>query len=68
MKIHIESCENCPSANHGPDPFSIDIKEHYSRKAQIDSAFPCAWRDEKLCKGYCDFLDLNEVDFEERMK
>jgi hypothetical protein len=59
-RIHTEPCERCPSANYPMDPQVSDIKNLWSRVDQLESVFPCAWRPEKLCKGYCDLLNVKE--------
>jgi hypothetical protein len=61
-QIHTSPCKHCPSAHSEPDPECLDIKESYPREAQRDTLFRCAWRPEKLCKGYCDFLGFMEAD------
>ncbi|MGH9903931.1 MAG: hypothetical protein ACRD68_19140 [Pyrinomonadaceae bacterium] len=43
------------------DPESLDYKAA-PRDVQLDSVFRCAWRPEKLCRGYCDFLGVTEAD------
>lgn len=60
--IHTSPCVNCPSAHFPPDPECVDIKEHCDRATQLDSVFTCAWREGKLCKGYCDYLNITEAD------
>lgn len=64
-EIHKAPCKHCPSAHYPPDPESTDIKETWPREDQLQSVFPCAWRPEKQCKGYCDFLGVTEEDLKE---
>lgn len=68
-EIHESPCEHCPSARNAArgieDPESTDIKAG-SRAYQIESVFRCAWRPEKNCKGYCDFLNVTEADLATR--
>lgn len=68
-EIHESPCEHCPSARNAArgieDPESADIKAG-SRAYQIESVFRCAWRPEKNCKGYCDFLNVTEADLATR--
>jgi hypothetical protein len=65
--IHARPCKHCPSAigeklgQH--DEEATDYKAA-PRDVQLESAFPCGWRPEKLCKGYCDFLGITERDME----
>ncbi len=40
----------------------IDMKT-WPRELQAEHAFVCAWRREKICKGYCDYYGLDESDF-----
>lgn len=61
-EIHASPCKNCPSAHFPPDAECVEIKECHDRASQVESAFPCAWRPEKLCKGYCDYLNITEGD------
>ena len=60
-EIWKQPCANCPSAHFPTDPEVEDIKT-WSREAQLDTVFRCAWRPEKLCKGYCDVLQITEKD------
>jgi hypothetical protein len=61
--IHKSACAHCPSAHFPPDPEAEDIK-YAPRAIQIESCFPCGWRPNKLCKGYCDYLNITERDLE----
>lgn len=61
MMIHAHPCVNCPST-YAPDAECVDIKERTSREEQIASVFACGWRAQKLCKGYCDYLNVVEAD------
>lgn len=61
-RIHANHCAHCPSALSGPDPECEDIKNTYPREEQLETVFRCAWRPEKLCKGYCDYLQITESD------
>ncbi len=63
-EIHRHPCAHCPSAQgavHGHDPESIDLIAA-SRDAQLDSVFRCSWRPQKLCKGWCDAVNVTEED------
>jgi hypothetical protein len=64
-EIHKVSCLNCPSVVNDKlniiDPEMEDIKS-YSRGDQIKSVFLCGWRGSKLCKGYCDVLNISQND------
>lgn len=51
--IHDEPCRNCPSAHYPPDPEARDIME-WPEAERLKTAFPCAWRPDKLCRGYWD--------------
>jgi len=60
-QIHKICCKQCPSDGKGEDPMSADIKatvpkEHIAR----EYLFVCAWRESKLCKGYCDYNDIDQ--------
>jgi hypothetical protein len=51
-EIHKECCEKCPS-KHGEDPEVKDIKETCGKEVIVkEFLFVCAWRPNKLCKGY----------------
>jgi len=59
-QIHKTCCKQCPSTK-GEDEESVDIKasvpkEHIAR----EYLFVCAWRESKLCKGYCDYNDIDQ--------
>lgn len=59
-EIHKGACKNCPSTRP-PDPESQDIKDHVSKEVFIKQyAFVCAWRPNKLCKGLCDFMEVDQ--------
>lgn len=58
-ELHAEPCEHCPSAHHPPDPESEQFLRA-SRTTQLTSVFRCAWRNEKACKGWCDYLGISE--------
>lgn len=60
-KIHAAPCKHCPSAHYPPDPEALDMLT-WPRDQQLEQMFPCAWRPEKLCKGYCDSLNATEDD------
>ena len=63
--IHANPCAQCPSVAYVRDKFEDPIMEEaldWPRAEQVDSAFPCAWRTQKLCKGYCDYLSVTEAD------
>lgn len=68
-EIHASPCAHCPTVRMADlgleDPESADIKT-WSREAQLDTVFRCAWRTEKNCKGYCDFLGVTESDLATR--
>ena len=63
-EIHASPCAHCPTVacqrSGVVDPESEEIRDACSRDQQIESAFRCAWRPEKLCKGYCDYLGITE--------
>ncbi len=61
-EIHEAPCKHCPSAHYPPDEECIDIKDNWPPEAQLDTLFVCAWRTDKLCKGYCDYLGFTEAD------
>ena len=60
-EIHATPCALCPSAHYPPSEEVEDIHT-WPRDLQIESAFPCAWRPEKLCRGYCDELSITDSD------
>lgn len=59
LPVHRECCERCPSAKGQPDEFTKDFM-----KLPLDlrrmTVFPCAWRPNKLCKGYYDLMERGE--------
>jgi hypothetical protein len=61
-EIHRSPCSHCPSAHYPSDPESDDIRA-CDRETRAKHAFRCAWRPEKLCRGYCDDMGLDESDF-----
>ncbi len=64
-QIHKVSCKNCPSVVGPIDPEAEQVKT-YSRQEQINTTFLCGWRGSKLCKGYCDDLNITESDLTNR--
>lgn len=64
-EIHAKSCKHCPSAHNAKagiiDPESAEIatlpKEDIVAEQHL---FVCAWRPNKLCKGFCDFCGIDE--------
>ncbi len=68
-EIHDAPCERCPSAMNAREGLKDEESEDYKaapREIQIESCFPCAWRPEKLCKEYCDFLSVTREDLAKR--
>lgn len=60
QEIHQHACANCPSKDE-PDP-AVEEFMAAPRDIQLESVFVCAWRPGKLCKGYCDRLDITDID------
>lgn len=59
-QIHKHSCKHCPSEK-GSDPETEDIKAHVSKEVIAKQyVFACAWRNSKLCKGYCDYNGIDQ--------
>ena len=68
-EIHTNPCAQCPSVAYMRGGFDDPIMEEarrWPRAEQVDSAFSCAWRTGKLCKGYCDYLGVTEADITAR--
>ena len=65
-EIHAAPCKRCPSAHYEHDPMSLELIES-DRETQLLSVFPCAWRPAKLCKGWCDAVNVMEEDLVESM-
>lgn len=54
--VHRTPCEHCPSANaidHDPEVKDILTMPYKDRAMTV---FACAWRPNKLCKGYCETI------------
>lgn len=60
--IHTTRCANCPS-QFVDDPEVAEL-QHAPRDQQLASVFRCAWRNEKLCKGYCDRLQITQEELQ----
>lgn len=56
MGIHSKPCQYCPSSQ-GLDPESQDILKLPIELRKL-FVFPCAWRTEKLCRGFCENMEL----------
>lgn len=54
-EIHDRPCASCPSAHFPIDPESEDILE-WPIEERLKTVFSCAWRPEKLCRGYWDLM------------
>lgn len=57
--VHETYCPKCPSHRYPSDPESEDIEQLPEGIRQM-FVFPCAWRNEKLCKGVCEKLNYIE--------
>ena len=60
-EIHTHPCPHCPSTKLPHDPETEDILSA-PLDYRIESAFPCAWRTGKYCKGYCDLMGITSSD------
>lgn len=60
-EAHAHPCAHCPSACDEHDPEALDLLAA-PRDVRIEHAFRCAWRPQKLCRGYLDFHGLTEED------
>ena len=60
--IHTHACQHCPSIHTPDDPECVQIRDHASREEKIESLFRCAWRSEKACRGYADFIGVTVDD------
>ena len=59
-EIHKQLCKNCPS-QYGHDPETQQIKDTCSKEwIAKNTLFVCGWRGSKLCKGYCDSMDIDQ--------
>lgn len=63
--IHKGCCKHCPSNNMRKagltDPESKDLKEGLPKETLVkDYLFVCAWRPDKLCKGLCDYFEIDQ--------
>lgn len=59
-RAHDHPCGPCPSTG-APDLESEEIKT-WPRAEIIRTAFPCAWRPERFCRGYCDEHGITDGD------
>lgn len=56
LEVHTECCAKCPSAHgSGHDPETRDILT-WDKSERMETVFACAWRPDKLCKGYYDLM------------
>jgi len=64
-EIHKGCCKNCPSnfdkINGIIDPECEEIKELPKDVIAKEFLFVCAWRNNKLCKGICDFYEIDKT-------
>lgn len=63
-EIHKDCCKNCPSnigmQNGNTDPESAEIKTYPKERIVEEYLFVCGWRPNKLCKGLCDYMEIDE--------
>ena len=63
-EIHKACCKECPSNNNVKqgiiDPESAEIKTYPKELIIKEFLFVCAWRPNKLCKGLCDYYNINQ--------
>lgn len=69
--IHSHACVQCPSAHymkHGVPEEDCETQDllEANKATRAAHAFVCAWRTEKVCRGYCDHMGLAEDDLDER--
>ena len=64
IKIHKTCCKKCPSEynrkHNFKDPETEEIKLLSKELIVKEFLFVCAWRPNKLCKGLCDKLEIDE--------
>lgn len=64
IEIHKAPCKNCPShidkINGRIDPESSEIKTYPKEIIAKEFLFVCYCRQSKLCKGLCDYMDIDE--------
>jgi len=64
IEIHKSPCKHCPShinkINGAIDPESSEIKTYSKEIIVKEFLFVCAWRNSKLCKGLCDYMEIDE--------
>ena len=60
--LHAHPCTHCPSIHSPDDPESVEIRDHATHAEKIESVFRCAWRREKACRGYADFIGVTALD------
>ena len=69
--IHKGCCKNCPTEKNQKggviDSESEDIKTYPKEVISNEFLFVCAWRPNKLCKGICDFYDINQEYLDEKV-
>lgn len=60
-QIHKVPCKGCPSADTRIDLESQDIKDTCSKEFLAkEGLFVCYKRESKLCKGLCDFMEIDQ--------
>jgi hypothetical protein len=71
-EIHKSCCKNCPSKQTRlkgiEDVESKEMKDSYNKAGLIQEClFVCAWRNNKLCKGICDYFDITQEDINKQL-
>jgi len=63
-EIHKACCKRCPTNNNRKagiiDEESEEIKRLPKKLIAKEYLFVCTWRPSKLCKGICDFMEIDE--------
>ncbi len=63
-EIHKGCCKKCPSnldrIDGTIDPESEQIKTFSKELIAKEFLFVCAWRPNKLCKGNCDYMEIDQ--------
>lgn len=64
-ELHSAPCKQCPSTGDISEDYEMQEILESSKAVRQAHAFRCAWRPEKLCRGYCDVMGLTQEDFPE---
>ncbi len=60
-EVHESPCRNCPSVGNIEEDLELQDLLQMPLHVRKEHVFRCAWRPQKLCRGYCDVMGIEET-------